>query len=89
VEDVSVMRRRVERLEKEQRKGETSGAGSSALNRFRCPVCSDNLRSHALPCRHTFCNDCIQANLKNRTRKCPSCKAPFSQNDVLPIYLES
>jgi E3 ubiquitin-protein ligase BRE1 len=34
-----------------------------------------------------FCRECVQENLKVRSRKCPACGKGFGQDDVHDIYL--
>lgn len=57
-----------------------------------CPVCLETFKDpHILrECGHTFCKPCIQAlqsssNLRQGTR-CPTCRAPFRLNNILPNY---
>lgn len=53
-----------------------------------CPVCNSNLRNTALKlCSHTFCQDCVQNLIANRSRKCPSCGKAFGHQDHMPIIL--
>ena len=33
-------------------------------------------------CFHLFCKECIDENLRNRSRKCPACGEKFGQDDV-------
>jgi len=37
-------------------------------------------------CFHLFCKECIDENLRNRSRKCPACGEKFGQDDVTPVY---
>lgn len=55
---------------------------------LRCSTCNIRFKQVALSrCGHTFCRECADARLANRQRKCPACAAPFSREDVLPIFL--
>jgi hypothetical protein len=36
---------------------------------------------------HTFCRECVQKNIDNRSRKCPACGERFGKDDVKDIYL--
>jgi E3 ubiquitin-protein ligase BRE1 len=58
-----------------------------ALGMLRCSVCKDRFKSVAIKkCFHLFCKECIDENLRNRSRKCPACGERFGQDDVTPIY---
>lgn len=56
--------------------------------RLNCPVC--NVRDKKcilLRCRHMFCKNCVDENIKNRSRKCPACGIRFDTKDVADIWL--
>ena len=56
--------------------------------RINCPVC--NVREKnciLLGCRHMFCQQCVDVNIKNRSRKCPACAQRFDAKDVREIWL--
>lgn len=56
--------------------------------RINCPVC--NVREKKcilLRCRHMFCQQCVDVNIKNRSRKCPACAQRFDTKDVAEIWL--
>ncbi|GAA5931004.1 hypothetical protein JCM3775_000775 [Rhodotorula graminis] len=58
------------------------------MRMLRCSTCNIRFKQVALSrCGHTFCRECADARLANRQRKCPACAAPFSREDVLPIFL--
>eukprot|EP00585_Thalassiosira_rotula_P001820 CAMPEP_0196136302 /NCGR_PEP_ID=MMETSP0910-20130528/4652_1 /TAXON_ID=49265 /ORGANISM="Thalassiosira rotula, Strain GSO102" /LENGTH=1010 /DNA_ID=CAMNT_0041396567 /DNA_START=337 /DNA_END=3366 /DNA_ORIENTATION=- len=55
--------------------------------RINCPVC--NVREKKcilLRCRHMFCQNCVDVNIKNRSRKCPACATRFDMKDVAEIW---
>lgn len=53
-----------------------------------CSVCQTRNKDVMIQrCHHTFCNECIQENLKVRNRKCPICAIKFGSDDVKPVYL--
>jgi len=57
-------------------------------NRLVCPVC--NVRDKKcilLRCRHMFCKQCVDENVKNRSRKCPACGGRFDTKDVADVWL--
>ncbi len=57
-------------------------------SRVNCPVC--NVRDKKcilLRCRHMFCKNCVEENIKNRSRKCPACGIRFDTKDVGDIWL--
>lgn len=57
-------------------------------NRLACPVCNHRDKSCiVIRCRHMFCKHCIDENVKNRNRKCPSCGQRFDTKDVEDIWL--
>eukprot|EP01126_Amoeba_proteus_P009999 TRINITY_DN13860_c0_g1_i2.p1 TRINITY_DN13860_c0_g1~~TRINITY_DN13860_c0_g1_i2.p1 ORF type:complete len:252 (+),score=64.63 TRINITY_DN13860_c0_g1_i2:395-1150(+) len=54
----------------------------------RCSVCHERQKNVIITrCNHTFCRECIQSNIQNRHRKCPSCCGSFGEGDVRTIYL--
>lgn len=80
-------------------KTEDGGASSSALNdddaamldmtltMLRCSICRDRFKNVVITrCFHTFCKECIDESLRNRSRKCPACGDKFDQSDVKNIY---
>lgn len=57
------------------------------LGMLRCSVCKDRFKSAAITrCFHLFCRECIDENLRNRSRKCPACGEKFGQDDVTNIF---
>lgn len=57
------------------------------LNMLRCSVCKDRFKEVAITrCFHLFCRECIDENLRNRSRKCPACGEKFGQDDVKQVY---
>ncbi|GHJ86044.1 hypothetical protein NliqN6_2446 [Naganishia liquefaciens] len=54
---------------------------------LRCPACSIRFKNKILrTCLHTFCEECIQSRLANRSRKCITCMTPFGQDDVKNLF---
>ena len=56
--------------------------------RLACPVC--NVRDKGvilLRCRHMFCKNCIDEDVKNRNRKCPGCGVRFDSKDIADVWL--
>lgn len=67
--------------------GEDSDMLEMTLGMLRCSVCKDRFKSAAITrCFHLFCKECIDENLRNRSRKCPACGEKFGQDDVTAIY---
>ena len=61
---------------------------SHLKNRLACPVC--NVRDKKcilLRCRHMFCKQCVDENVKNRSRKCPACGQRFDTKDIADVWL--
>jgi E3 ubiquitin-protein ligase BRE1 len=57
------------------------------LEMLRCSVCKDRFKNTAITrCFHLFCKECIDENLRNRSRKCPLCGEKFGQDDVSPVF---
>lgn len=57
-------------------------------SRLICPVC--NVRDKKcilLRCRHMFCKQCIDENVRNRSRKCPACGVRFDTKDIADVWL--
>jgi len=56
--------------------------------RLVCPVCNTKDKEVILSrCRHMFCSQCIDINIKNRSRKCPVCAQRFDMKDVGRVWL--
>ena len=56
--------------------------------RLACPVCCHrDKKCILLRCRHMFCRQCIDENIRNRSRKCPACQTRFDTKDVQDIWL--
>jgi E3 ubiquitin-protein ligase BRE1 len=57
-------------------------------NRLICNVCNArDKKCILLRCRHMFCKNCVDENIKNRSRKCPACGIRFDTKDVQDIWL--
>ncbi|KDO27926.1 hypothetical protein SPRG_07200 [Saprolegnia parasitica CBS 223.65] len=55
--------------------------------KLKCSVCQDALKDVIISkCSHMFCKDCMDANLKARNRKCPTCKKMFGQDDLKSVW---
>lgn len=61
-----------------------------ALNSLlRCSACKDRYRNRIITrCLHTFCNECVDARIQTRQRKCPSCGLGFSTSDVQTLFFQ-
>ncbi|ESO92159.1 hypothetical protein LOTGIDRAFT_233213 [Lottia gigantea] len=43
---------------------------ATSLNKLKCPICCDSFKTpKVLPCGHTFCEDCIDVNVCEKTEK--------------------
>lgn len=57
-------------------------------SRLACPVCNArDKKCILLRCRHMFCKNCVDENIKNRSRKCPACGSRFDTKDVADVWL--
>jgi len=57
-------------------------------SRLACSVCNERDKQVILTrCRHMFCRQCVDKNIKNRSRKCPGCGQRFDMKDVGDIWL--
>lgn len=46
---------------------------------FQCKICSKELESPLLlSCNHSFCSDCCNQLLSNKSPQCPFCKTKIS-----------
>ena len=56
-------------------------------SRIACPVCNTRDKKVIINrCRHMFCRHCVETNLENRNRKCPSCGIRFDKKDVEDVW---
>jgi len=56
--------------------------------RLACPVCNHrDKKCILLRCRHMFCKQCVEENVRNRSRKCPACGQRFDNKDVADVWL--
>ena len=55
---------------------------------LNCNVCQGERQKAVIitRCAHMFCEECVQKRIAARSRKCPGCSLPFSENDVMRIY---
>jgi E3 ubiquitin-protein ligase BRE1 len=68
--------------------GKNAAQNETLLKLLNCSVCNVRWKDCVITkCYHLFCQQCIQTNLKVRSRKCPACGKHFSENDVKPIFL--
>ncbi|CAK7199094.1 E3 ubiquitin-protein ligase bre1 [Sporothrix eucalyptigena] len=52
-----------------------------------CSVCRHSFKNAIIKtCGHVFCQDCIDARLSNRMRKCPTCNKAFDKMDVMTAH---
>jgi len=57
-------------------------------SRLACNVCNERDKQVILMrCRHMFCRQCVDKNIKNRSRKCPGCGQRFDMKDVGDVWL--
>lgn len=57
-------------------------------SRLACNVCNERDKQVILTrCRHMFCRQCVDKNIKNRSRKCPGCGQRFDMKDVGDVWL--
>lgn len=56
---------------------------------LRCSACKERYRDRIITrCLHTFCQDCVDARIQTRQRKCPHCGLGFSTSDVQTLFLQ-
>lgn len=57
-------------------------------NRLACPVCHyRDKECIIMRCRHMHCKACVDEQVANRSRKCPTCNLKFSENDIQDVWL--
>jgi E3 ubiquitin-protein ligase BRE1 len=57
--------------------------------RLACPVCHyRDKQCIIMRCRHMHCKQCVDDQISNRSRKCPSCNGKFSEKDVEDVFLD-
>ncbi|RKP35152.1 hypothetical protein BJ085DRAFT_42082 [Dimargaris cristalligena] len=87
-EECQTLRRKLDRSTKEQADDQLRSERDEYKALLKCSSCSTRFKSHVITrCMHVFCNECLQARLETRQRKCPSCAEPFGANDVRKIFL--
>jgi len=53
-----------------------------------CPACEEREKNVILArCSHTFCRECVLANVQARKRSCPVCMMKFGMDDIKPLHL--
>ena len=80
--EVDAAQRRIETELAQERQALTDcrEALQLASRAFKCPVCFTNDVSQVLvPCGHTLCEECL-GQMGQFGRKCPFCRAPFTNN---------
>ena len=55
-------------------------------NKMLCATCKNNENEVILPCGHMYCQECIDASIRNRQRACPFDRKKISKNDVIKIF---
>jgi E3 ubiquitin-protein ligase BRE1 len=59
-------------------------------SRLACPVCHErDKQCIIMRCRHMHCQQCVDDQISNRSRKCPTCNLKFSEKDVEDIWLNT
>eukprot|EP01122_Echinamoeba_exundans_P013035 TRINITY_DN5621_c0_g5_i1.p1 TRINITY_DN5621_c0_g5~~TRINITY_DN5621_c0_g5_i1.p1 ORF type:complete len:858 (-),score=245.68 TRINITY_DN5621_c0_g5_i1:30-2603(-) len=56
-------------------------------NYYYCSVCRVNRNDTVLSqCGHITCRDCVEKNVKSRSRKCPACSQSFATGDIVSVF---
>lgn len=84
------------KLSRSQRIGlSSSGSVDSRLkeelelykNYYYCSVCRVNRNDTVLSgCGHITCRECVDKNVKSRSRKCPACSQSFATGDIVSVF---
>ncbi len=60
-----------------------------------CPICFDKTALKRLPCKHGFCESCLQMNIKYTGEKCPVCNQIYGRltgdqptNGQMDVYID-
>ena len=57
-------------------------------SRLECPVCHFREKSVVITrCRHLHCKECVEEQILNRSRKCPTCNQKFTEKEVGDVWL--
>ncbi|CAL8081685.1 unnamed protein product [Orchesella dallaii] len=91
-EEIAMLRRKVERLNKIEMAGNTDEVMMEEIREYKetltCPSCKVKRKDAVLiKCFHVFCFDCLRTRYETRQRKCPKCNAAFGANDYHRLYL--
>ncbi|KAH9257682.1 hypothetical protein BASA81_004140 [Batrachochytrium salamandrivorans] len=99
-EEIVQLKRKLERakvLQQELQSSSTNNGTSSSgqdirlqamTNALRCPVYPHLWKDCVITkCAHMFSRKCLEDNLANRSRRCPTCKNQYSKDDLLTLYL--
>ncbi|PKI83740.1 RING-type E3 ubiquitin transferase [Malassezia vespertilionis] len=73
-----------------KKKGDSENTHLEYLNSLlRCSSCKERYRNRIITrCLHTFCDECVNARIQTRQRKCPHCASAFATSDVQVLYLQ-
>jgi E3 ubiquitin-protein ligase BRE1 len=56
-------------------------------NYYYCSVCRVNRNDTVLSqCGHITCRECVDKNVKSRSRKCPACSQSFATGDIVSVF---
>lgn len=65
-----------------------AGCLTDMQNYASCGVCRANLNNAVIKtCGHVFCEDCLEARIANRLRKCPSCGKGYDKHDIMQVFM--
>lgn len=85
------------KLNRSQRLGASGAVGNADArlreelelykNYYYCSVCRINRNDTVLSqCGHITCRECVDKNVKSRSRKCPACSESFGTGDIVSVF---
>jgi hypothetical protein len=58
------------------------------MKKLHCSVVPNQPKEVALRCGHMMSRQCVSQLIAGRSRKCPLCGIPFSESEIVNVYLD-
>ena len=60
---------------------------TTSVEELKCPICFDRKVALVSACGHCVCHTCCKSLAKKEIDACPSCRKPWSENLMRPLYI--